>query len=294
MRIHRTARTRNFTTLGNELLRDPDISFLAAGVLVYLLSLPDGACADIRSLAKRRKEGRTRIGKALQELEDARYLRRASLQDTRTGYWVTVYDVYDSPYDATETVCPAAPAAPAVTPAPARQPAAGNPDAGVAGALPSGERTREQEPPSPPPRPVEVPSRAARLLASLGRREPRIAVGEEEAAKLGDLVEEWFAVGATEATVQEALTTGLPARVHAPAALLADRLRRKKPAPRPTAPVRHECADCGAPVPEGASCRRCAASPPPTPTGFVAAALRGGSLARNALRHGLQGLPGPR
>ncbi|WP_175409680.1 hypothetical protein [Streptomyces sp. TRM64462] len=300
MQIHRTARTRNFTTLGNELLRDPNISFVAAGVLVYLLSLPEAACVDIRSLAKRRREGRTRIGKALHELEAAGYLRRESYQDPRTGYWLTTYDVYDTPFETTPADAAAAPAAPAAAAAeaPAQNPGSGEPDAGDAGALPPGESTGVQEPPSPPPPPPPPsppPSRAAQLLASLGRREPRLAVGAEEAVKLGSLVEEWFAAGATEASVSEALTAGLPARVYAPAALLADRLKRKKPAPRPAAPVRPECPDCGVPVPKGATCSRCAphAALPAAVAAFVGAAQRGASAAREALRRGPDPLPGP-
>ncbi|WP_149181036.1 helix-turn-helix domain-containing protein [Streptomyces sp. TRM49041] len=290
MRIHRTTRTRNFTTVGNELLRDPNISFVAAGVLVYLLSLPEAACVDIRTLAKRRREGRTRIGRALHELEAAGYLRRESYQDPRTGYWLTTYDVYDTPFE-DSPAAPTAPAAPAAPP-PVREPAPGNPDAGDAGALPPVEKTGVQEPPSPSP----TPSRAVQLLTSLGRREPRLAAGEGEMAKLGPLVEEWFAVGATETAVREALTAGLPDPVYAPAALLADRLKRKKPAPRPEAPVRQECPDCGRPTRPGGPCRHGAAPPGPSlpapVAAFVAATGRGAAMTREALRRAADALPG--
>ncbi|MFF8831812.1 helix-turn-helix domain-containing protein [Streptomyces sp. NPDC015131] len=285
MRVYRTAPTRAFTTFSNALLRDATISWCAVGLLAYLVSLPNGARASIRKLSEQRKEGRDRIAAALRELEDARYLRRLTRRD-RTGQLRTEYEVFDTPYDP-EAPAPgpsarpaagpaAAPApAPAAAPAPgmAGNPASGDPDHGAPGPLPPGEKTGVQEPPSP----------AVRLLTSLGRSEPRLALGAGEAERLRTLVEEWWAVGASDALIREALTSGLPARVHAPAALVADRLRRKKPAPRPAAPVRPECGVCGVPVPEGASCARCEPATPAV-AGFVAAALRGGASVRQVLR----------
>ncbi|MER7109412.1 hypothetical protein [Streptomyces sp. NPDC000229] len=81
MRVYRTAPTRAFTIFSNALLRDATISWCAVGLLTYLVSLPNGAKASIRKLSEQRKEGRDRIGSALQELEDARYLRRLTRRD---------------------------------------------------------------------------------------------------------------------------------------------------------------------------------------------------------------------
>ncbi|GAA2518574.1 hypothetical protein [Streptomyces gobitricini] len=275
MRVYRTAPRRAFTTFSNALLRDATISWCAVGLLTYLVSLPNGAKASIRKLSEQRKEGRDRIGSALQELEDARYLRRLTRRDGR-GQLRTEYEVFDTPYDPEAPEPAATPGgAPAtgLTPETAGNPASGDPDHGVPGPLPTGEKTGVKEPPSP----------AIRLLTSLGRSDPRLALGAGEAERLRTLVEEWWAAGASDALIREALTSGLPARVHAPAALLADRLRRKKPAPRPAAPVRPECGVCGTPVPEGASCARCEPSAPAV-AGFVAAALRGGASVRQVLR----------
>ncbi|MGW2562070.1 hypothetical protein ACWCXB_23010 [Streptomyces sp. NPDC001514] len=102
MRIHRTTHTRSFTTFANALLRDDSISWCASGVLMYLLSLPDGAKASIRSLASKRAEGRDRISAALRELEESRYLRRVLRKNPETGTLATVYEVYDAPYDVFE------------------------------------------------------------------------------------------------------------------------------------------------------------------------------------------------
>ncbi|MCH0539812.1 hypothetical protein I3F58_09590 [Streptomyces sp. MUM 203J] len=309
MQIHRTRCTRDFTTFPNELLRDPNLSFTALGVIVYLLSLPEEARRDIRKLANRRDEGRIRVGKALRQLEGEGYLRRDPYQDSRTGYWKTDYEVYDTPSEPAASVRreAAAPAPVRAVPSPLRNLAAGDPEAGPSGALPPEERTELQEPPSPPdpappaPRPATLPSgRAAALLAGLGRRERRLALGAAETTRLGSLVEEWFAVGATESDIRDALTSGLPQQIHSPAALLADRLTRKKPAPPPPAPEARpphpECEHCRAPVPPGASCRACT-PPPPTLTARVAsymtAAQRGAFAAREAMRRAPETQPGP-
>ncbi|WP_447038340.1 hypothetical protein [Streptomyces sp. DSM 118878] len=99
MRIHRTTPTRAFSSFANSLLRDRSISWCAAGVLMYLLSLPNGARATVRSLADQRKEGRMRVAAALRELEESRYLRRVVYHDKETGQLGTVYEVFDAPYD---------------------------------------------------------------------------------------------------------------------------------------------------------------------------------------------------
>ncbi|MCX4455706.1 hypothetical protein OOK58_27375 [Streptomyces sp. NBC_01728] len=241
MRIHRTTPTRAFSVFSNALLRDRSLSWCAVGVLTYLLSLPNGARATIRTLAEQRKEGRARIAAALRELEESRYLRRVVRKDGESGQLFTVYEVFDTPYDNEP---------PAGEPEKVENLASGESEVAGAGALPSGEKTREQEPPSPPPEPepegkgkgkgkgkggreVAPTARtalAAKLLGSLGRAEPRLALGGAEALRLAPLVEDWWERGATNAQVRSALTQGLPFPVYSARALVEDRLRRKRPA----------------------------------------------------------------
>ncbi|WEH34879.1 hypothetical protein PZB75_16875 [Streptomyces sp. AM 4-1-1] len=309
MRIHRTRQTTCFSTFGNALLRDRSISWCAAGVLVYLLSLPEGARASVRALAAQRREGRATIANALRELEDSRYLRRLVLKNADTGQLITVYEVFDSPYDQ-EMV---------------QNLASGEPDTGVAGPLPKGERTGEQVPPSPAhehephpdqrpvrrPRPRPAPSRrrkpvlprlsalsvpeqlrsATELLLSLGRRDVRLTLGTAEAVRLAPKVEEWRAAGASDAQLREALTAGLPAQVLSAPGLVMDRLRRKLPTPPPAAPPQSpprpgECAECGAPVNTAGECRACTTPAParrPELQGYIQAAQRGRAAVRAAL-----------
>ncbi|MFI6691481.1 hypothetical protein ACIBLA_06910 [Streptomyces sp. NPDC050433] len=108
MRIYRTTPTRSFSTFTNELLRDRRISWCAAGVLVYLLSLPPNGRASIRSLTEQRKEGRARIMGALHDLERCGYLRRVLVRNPDSGELSTVYEVFDRPYTDRVTGEPAA------------------------------------------------------------------------------------------------------------------------------------------------------------------------------------------
>lgn len=292
MRIHRTKPTRSFTTVTNALVRDRSISWCAAGVLMYLLSLPPNARADIRSLAGQRKEGRARITDALHDLEKAGYLRRVLVKNKKTGELSTVYEVFDQP--CADRV-PADPADPTeTTPENGQNLASGDGAAAETGALPEGEKTGEQRPPSRRPLPkLTVPEQlrsATELLLSLGGRDPRLTLGTAEAVRLAPLVGEWREAGASDAQVREALTGGLPPRVLSAPGLLADRLRRKMPTrvPRPVPPARHpECPDCGTPLPPSTPCRTCTPPPPPPrTTTFAAAARRGRALAREALTGG--------
>ncbi|MCX5559385.1 hypothetical protein [Streptomyces sp. NBC_00038] len=270
MRIHRTTPTRAFSVFANALLRDRSISWCAVGVLTYLLSLPNGARATIRTLAEQRKEGRARIAAALRELEESRYLRRVVRKDRESGQLFTVYEVFDTPYDEEP---------PAGEPEKIQNLASGELESAASGPPPSGEKTREQEPPSPPtaePGSVSVPQSertalAAKLLGSLGRAEPRLALGAAEALRLAPLVEEWWERGASSAAVRAALTQGLPSRVYSPRALVEDRLRRKRPAAPTAGPV------------TTVEIRSTAEIRKPGAPGYRDAARRGGALARALL-----------
>ncbi|WP_105973058.1 hypothetical protein [Streptomyces geranii] len=240
MRIHRTTPTRAFSVFSNALLRDRSLSWCAVGVLTYLISLPNGARATIRTLAEQRKEGRARIASALHELEKSRYLRRVVSKDEESGQFSTVYEVFDTPYEDEP---------PAGESEEVQNLASGESESGASGALPSEEKTREQEPPSPPPsgeaaaevaaeteEPLsERTALAVRLLGSLARTEPRLELGADDALALAPLVEEWWAAGASSAQVRAAVTQGLPRRMYSPRAIVENRLARKRPVAPPAA-----------------------------------------------------------
>ncbi|MGW6601634.1 hypothetical protein [Streptomyces sp. NPDC055036] len=116
-------------------------------------------------------------------------------------------------------------------------------------------------------------SRAFILLAALGRSAPVMSLSAADCAALEPLTTPWFERGATERDVLHALTAGLPAVVHHPAALARVRLTSKLPperirAPRPPLRVL-ECAKCGAPgrpeVLTDGECGPCRGEPVPAP-----------------------------
>ncbi|MFB8414179.1 hypothetical protein ACFC63_01505 [Streptomyces albidoflavus] len=410
MRIYRSAPKRSFTTLPNATTRDKRLSWAAAGILSYLLGLPDGSRTSVRQLAALRDEGRDRVAAALRQLEENRYLRRVRRQGP-TGRFTTDYEVFDAPY----VDEPAAPAEPGVASlrevcaAVSGNPASGGPtvgapghthtgntgatrpptlgvpspgadgapaqDAGCGERRPKRRRARREAaeeqgparqlaagpaqsaavipgprepvddrpaeavaetppalpatdpsaspPPSepsdappivwetseaaegevPPPDPADAPQRprreepltgSAEVLARLGQRDRRLTLGADEARQLAPLLDEWFAVGADEASVFHLLTSGLPPRVHAAAALVADRLRRKKPAPRAPKPrpaSRPRCVNCNANMFQPGLCNACVREKarygdlPPDPTDYSVTpetAARGAAAVRAA------------
>ncbi len=75
MQIHRSAHGRNFTVLPNALLQDRRLSYTARGLLVDLLSRPDGRREDGRQMADSSTQGRGTVRRALKELTVAGYYR---------------------------------------------------------------------------------------------------------------------------------------------------------------------------------------------------------------------------
>ncbi|MEU3891105.1 hypothetical protein [Streptomyces sp. NPDC029041] len=65
-----------YTIVGNHLAQHRELSLTVIGLATHILSLPEGAPVDIRSLAERFPEGRDRIAFALRELEARGYLER--------------------------------------------------------------------------------------------------------------------------------------------------------------------------------------------------------------------------
>jgi Helix-turn-helix domain len=285
MHIHRTARTRFFTTLGNEVLRDNRLSFCARGILGHLLSLPDGQRGDIRTLAERTPEGRERVASALRELERFGYLRRA-VKRTPEGRLYTEVNVFDSPDGPLSQV----------------KPSTGFPGPGGLAASPDddhpvkeqGEEPSLPAPPAPGARPgregdVDEETKAsAELLARVARAEPRLSLGRGEALRLAPLVTELRRRGASDLYVIGSLTAGLPSGgVHHPARFLETRLHSKMPAERVVAPSHLECDACGVPVLAPGRCRSCRRAEPAgirAGSDFAQVRARGASMARAALR----------
>lgn len=77
----RVSKNGDYTVISNAALRDPRLSCKACGLLVRMLSLPDGWNFTIRGLASMYKDGKAAVDTALKELEETGYLRRERTRD---------------------------------------------------------------------------------------------------------------------------------------------------------------------------------------------------------------------
>ncbi|MFD5146228.1 helix-turn-helix domain-containing protein [Streptomyces sp. NPDC058401] len=328
MRVHISPRKRAFTVLGNELVRDRRLSFTARGILCYLLSLPDGAREDVRTLADNHPGvGRRGVSKAVDELVRYGYYARRTVRDPVTGHVHTETFVSDTP--PTED----RPQPPGASPDPT--PGTGEGKTGRAGASPQGTKSPGEEPslpeaheaheahegheghqalealeaheapevpesPEPPGTPGESAAqgtaRGAALLARITAYDPRLRLGVTETLALAPLAQRWLEHGVSELEARSLLTDGLPRFIYSARALLADRLIRKLPAPRtprdPAAPAAPpaECGVCRDPLPApDAHCGRCAGDRT-APRGGLPSPEQVASLADIA-RRALRGLP---
>ncbi|MFF6807621.1 helix-turn-helix domain-containing protein [Streptomyces sp. NPDC012616] len=250
----RAYQSSHYTIIGNHLAQHRALSLTAIGLATHILSLPQGAPVDIRSLADRFPEGRDRISFGLRELEAHGYLERVR-ERTGGGRFVTRTYAHNAPAltrGQTETPEvreePVAPAAVAdcVTPVAAVVPAAPVVEAveveAAGGTVP-------EEAPTPSSEPFEVfepfdqrPSssehrdKAFALLAGLRRADDRFTLSQKDVERLTPAVVAWFGNGASRAAVIHAMTADVPALLKSPARFLAHRLREGLPPPLPTLP----------------------------------------------------------
>ncbi|ARF59566.1 helix-turn-helix domain-containing protein [Streptomyces gilvosporeus] len=232
-----------YTIIGNHLAQHRELSLTAVGLATYILSLPEGASVDIRTLAARFPEGRDRIAFALRELEAQGYLARVR-ERTAGGRVITRTYAYNDPAAAAPTMSSAGRVgagagagageprpARTVPPVPVRSgpvpPAPVLPAPPVAPAPP--------EPPEPPRTPQY--RAAVVLLAGLRRSDDRLTLAERDIRRLAPALAAWLDNGASPAAVQRTLTARLPADLENPAGLLAHRLRELLPPPLPEASV---------------------------------------------------------
>ncbi|MGW0825571.1 helix-turn-helix domain-containing protein [Streptomyces sp. NPDC002845] len=248
-----------YTIIGNHLAQHRELSLTAIGIGTHILSLPEGASADIRTLADRFPEGRDRIAFALRELEAHGYVERVRERGDG-GRVVTRTYAYNAPAitrargeamdggpvvpvaatprassadDGVSTV-PAVPGAPAV------------PDAPVGPATPvvpvpsaSADESGSGDPvPPPAPGPAEPePSgsehhaKAVALLVGLRRTDDRFTLSQRDVRRLTPAVIAWFDNGAGRTAVHHAMTVDVPALLKNPARFLAYRLRELLPPP---------------------------------------------------------------
>ena len=98
MAVCRVEKNRNYTTMSNYHLRDPNLSNKARGLLSTMLSLPDSWDYTTRGLAKICKDGVDGITAQLKELEQCGYLVRHRIRDAGGKITDMEYIIYEKPH----------------------------------------------------------------------------------------------------------------------------------------------------------------------------------------------------
>ncbi|MFF1450211.1 hypothetical protein ACFVYF_19030 [Streptomyces sp. NPDC058274] len=277
MQVKRTKHASGYVQIPNVIARHGSLSLEAVGLLTRLLSLPDGTGATVERITAQVSNGRRSVSKAMNELIEAGYVRRAKVQDPETGRWVTITTVTDTPETATSPTD--------------RLPTVGIATGRAVGGSPIGRKTEEEKNTTPPPSPAQeaaplVPESAeqggegeATFLNKIGRemaREARrilerlslhksLPLSDQEIARLAPKVMPWLREDYRSDEILQCLTTALPEQIDSVPGLISHRLRNFSPVrstpQQPSKPVeRAHCEVCEVIFPlghAGGVCRTC-------------------------------------
>ena len=97
MAVYRVHKTKGYTVISNQHLKESNLSLRAKGLLSLLLSLPEDWNFSAIGLAELSKDGRDATAKALDELEKFGYLQRTQKQDENGKFIGVEYDVFEQP-----------------------------------------------------------------------------------------------------------------------------------------------------------------------------------------------------
>ena len=105
MTIYRIKKINNFVTLDKTFIDDPNLSWRAKGVLVYLLSKPENWAVRITDLIKHSTNKRDAVYAILKELKQLRYIVCSQTQDVEGRFNAVEYNVYEKPQPEEDIVC---------------------------------------------------------------------------------------------------------------------------------------------------------------------------------------------
>ncbi|GAA0490654.1 hypothetical protein ABZ951_20305 [Streptomyces sp. NPDC046215] len=267
---HAISPERFFSQVPNEIIRHPRLSAAAVRLLTWQLSLPRDVDVPLSETAAQAGIKKTAFIRAKRELVAEGYVHEWRRQGTG-GRWTTTQLVSNVPLTPDEAVALRDGAAPGSSQPTVEEPAVGEPEGRAVGRYPDNTEENTDNPSPQPPAACGVPQplidRGGLVLASVSHRERKLRLTGRDVQGLAALAGEWLLRGATVKELREALTDGLPERVHAPAALARDRLVRKMPETPPlgvTEPAVRALQTCEGgcerafrPVGEETQCRDC-------------------------------------
>ncbi|MDQ0993049.1 helix-turn-helix domain-containing protein [Streptomyces sp. V3I7] len=280
MQVQRTKHSSAYVQIPNVIARHGRLSLEAVGLLVRLLSLPDGTGATVEKICAQVPNGRRSVSKAMNELVEVGYVKRAKLQDPETGRWVTVTTVSDTPESETSPTNHMA--------------TVGETTGRAVGGSPKGEKTESKKDTTPTPvqaqeaAPLapETPEQGGngetaflhkigREMAREGRRilerlslHKSLPLSDQEIGRLAPRVVPWLREDYRSEDILQCLTQNLPEHVSSVPGLITHRLKNFTPertaqaaAQAPSRPVeRAQCEVCEAPFRlghQGGVCRSC-------------------------------------
>lgn len=97
MAVFRIERTKDYTVMSNYHLRDKSLSLKAKGLLSQMLSLPEDWDYTLTGLSIINRESKDAIRSAVNELEQAGYIRRHQTVDAKGKFSVNEYIIYEQP-----------------------------------------------------------------------------------------------------------------------------------------------------------------------------------------------------
>ena len=100
MSTFRVNKTKNYTVMCNNHLKEKTMSLRAKGLLSIMLSLPDNWDYTVDGLSSICVETPNTIKTILSELQEFRYLKITKMQpnQTQSGRFEYIYDIYETPY----------------------------------------------------------------------------------------------------------------------------------------------------------------------------------------------------
>lgn len=93
--VFRVVKTKNYTMMSNQHLKDKRLTLKAKGLMSVMLSLPENWDYTLRGLSAISKEGVDAISEAVKELERSGYVIRNRKRDERGRLSGTEYLIYE-------------------------------------------------------------------------------------------------------------------------------------------------------------------------------------------------------
>lgn len=96
--IHRRSKTKNYTVVSNNILKNEKLSWKAKGIFVYLISLPDDWVIHLSEVMKHSLGGKKNLYSGIRELINYGYIKKVPIKRKKDNIILGVrYEVFEKP-----------------------------------------------------------------------------------------------------------------------------------------------------------------------------------------------------